>query len=114
MPEREIRRRLVTSFVLICIGCVCLHLFLIHKKAVRTQRYEAAYGPQQQPADRGQAEGVVSSVGPDRFHLQVGSKRLTFVVGEGVQKPAVGSLLRVRYNSEGPQLKATDIEFLKP
>lgn len=114
MPEREIRRRLITSFVLICIGCVCLHLFLIHKKAIRTQRYEAVYGQQEQPAAQGQAEGVVSSVGPARFHLQVGGKRLTFVVGEGVQRPAVGSLLRVRYTSEGPQLKAGEIEFLKP
>lgn len=105
---------MVTSFVLICIGCVCLHLFLIHKKAIRTQRYEAVYGQQEQPAAQGQADGIVSSVGPDRFHLQVGSKRLTFVVGEAVSRPAVGSMVRVRYSSEGPLLRASEIEFLKP
>lgn len=99
------------GFLLICISSVLLHLFLLHKKALRTERYPAVY-PDSKPSQEttGIAQGMVSSVSADRINLQVGNRRLTFYLTEGVKLPAVGSLVQVRYDND----QALEIAPLAP
>lgn len=88
------------GFLLICVCSILMHMFLIHKKALRTQRYQPVYPGEQARDTTGVAQGMVSSASADRFHIQVGSRRLTFELGEGVPAPAVGALVEVRYEGD--------------
>lgn len=102
---------MVIGFLLICVSSVLLHLFLLHKKALRTERYPAVYPDSKPTADTtGIAQGMVSSVSADRINLQVGNRRLTYYLSEGVKLPPVGSLVQVRYDND----KALEITPLAP
>lgn len=100
MSEKDIRKRMAVGFLLICVCSVLMHMFLMHKKALRTQRYTPVYPGEQARDTAGVAQGMVSSASADRFHLQVGNRRLTFELGEGVRPPAIGALVEVRYEGD--------------
>ncbi len=91
---------MLIGFLLICVSSVVLHVFLLSKKALRTQRYEPVYPGDQARDTSGIAQGMVSSLSADRFNLQVGNRRLTFQLGEGVPPPTVGALVDVRYEGD--------------
>lgn len=102
---------MLLGFLMICVFSAVMHVFLIQKKVLRTQRYEPVY-PDSQPQREtaGFAQGLVSSLSADRLNLQVGSKRLTFYLAEGVQAPPVGSLVEVRYDND----RALEVKILSP
>ncbi|MBI3926330.1 MAG: hypothetical protein HY319_12385 [Armatimonadetes bacterium] len=100
------------SFFLICLFSLSMHVFLVRKGAIQQYRYEPIHLDATPSRNQVRTvEGRVTAVGFDRFHLQVGDRRMTFLV-EGVPMPAVGSRLQVRYQDGDPP-KVLDLAVLR-
>ncbi|MEW6284364.1 MAG: hypothetical protein AB1758_37460 [Candidatus Eremiobacterota bacterium] len=100
------RNRIILSFVVICAACLGLHAILVHKKMIRTQRWEVPAPGQVQrqeeaPPEQGLAIGTVTSLSADRFYVNVGSRRMGFEIPPGGKLPPMGQQVRIYYESGG-------------
>ena len=102
------RNQILLSFVLICLGCVLLQIFLMRVLGLRTERYATTTRPGSPAAT---LEGNVTGVELDRFRLQTQDQVLTLMVTDLRALPEAGSHVRVTYLPGNPA-RALTIEKL--
>lgn len=106
MSDRERWKRFIAGFALIVACSAVMHVTLMNKGSLKTQRYE----PRFTEAVEGDAfvaqgdpiEGTVSAISFDRFFVKAGAENVTFKVQEGFAMPPVGRKVRVKYFQGSP------------
>lgn len=101
MSDRERWKRFAVGFVLIVACSAVMHVNLMKKGALKTERYEPRYTDtvegEEFIAQGPPIEGTVSAISFDRFFVKSGEENITFKVEEGFSMPAVGQRVRVKY-----------------